>query len=169
MQTVELERVLSKVPLEEGVLKYVPLNKLPVGTVLTFTTKDPTPPTEPDQIREVNGKPEELVTYLPAGKYFLRVEEWGVVRFGQSGEQALKVKPLFDRLAVTSTFTANQDQDYVTYRLQTGLIKQIKVGNRVLRMEEAEQSTKSTQRMHRSPRSRKPRGQYKPLRNRRFS
>lgn len=155
-------RVMRGVARENGHPKYIPLDKLPIGTTIGFVTRDHTGYGSESDVPQVNGKPEELVTYLAAGPYFLKIMDWGVLRLSGEDIEPILIKPLFNRFAVTSTFTANYDKDYVTFRLQTGFIEKIWVDNMMLKFEDLDKP-KEARRTRREVR-----GHYKPIRRRRF-
>ena len=162
----KLNNALFRVPFEHGKPKYLPLDNLPTGTEVTFFTKTaikPNPVVD-DDIFEINGAPEELVYYMPEGEYKLRTLDWGTVSLSSEVFEGRVMKPLYNLLSITSTFTANFDENRTTFRLQTGLITQIRVGPYCMKIDDIKK-----QRLHTQNRKNKVRGSYKLTRNRRFN
>ncbi len=112
---------------------YVPLFSLPLGTEFFFATEEYTRETQkyhkPPPPMIINGFVENLVLFVPAGRHKLQIwdSERVEMTFADGGSQILK--PLLPRLSPTSTFSANFDENYITYRLQTGEITEIRIDN----------------------------------------
>ena len=168
MNDSQLKHALRRVPAENGQYKYVPLHELHPGTVITIQTNDPKPPKHEDDILEVNGHSETEVFYPSAGEYTLEIQEWGVIKMINPDGTSLLVKPSYRLLTVTAPFIANFDQNYVTFRLETGAISEIRVGNIVISEENTDealavkqnQREKNFNRFDRPNRRFGPRGSY---------
>lgn len=121
----ELDRSFARVPIDFGKPKYVPLDKLITGVVIKIVTEDPIIPIETDAPRGWVVQPESDVYYVPGGAYILRLRDWGRIDFLTREEKKKSVRTVFAALSVLSSFVANYDSRYVTYRLQTGIIQSI--------------------------------------------
>ncbi len=128
-----LSHHLAAVARKRGKLKYIPLFSLPLGTEFFFTTEEYVHSQHP---KVINGYPEDLVLYIPSGRHKLQIWDSDQVEmtFGDGESQVLK--PLFAYLAPTSAFTANFDENFVTYRLQTGEVTEIRIDNYCLRSDD---------------------------------
>ena len=128
-----LSRHLASVARKRGKLKYIPLFSLPLGTEFFFTTEEYVHPPHP---RIVNGRSEDLVLYVRAGRHKLQILDTDQVEMTFDDGESQVLKPLFAYLAPTSTFTANFDENFVTYRLQTGEVTEIRIDNYCLRADD---------------------------------
>jgi len=101
---------------------YVPIFRLPPATEIVITCDtacaDPEPP-------DINGQPEQQVVRLEAGTYTLLVLPWPSILLNRPGKTTLIVKAYAQLLSPGSQFCANFDQDGVTFRLTTGVIRGI--------------------------------------------
>lgn len=135
-----LKRALSSVTRKNGKLMYIPLFSLPLGAEFFFTTEEYTPETQkyhrPPPPMIINGQLEDLVLYVPAGRHKLQIWPSEQVEMTFDDGESQVLKPLLPRLTPTSTFTANFDDNFVTYRLQTGEITEIRVDNYCLRADD---------------------------------
>ena len=121
----ELYQSFARVPIDFGKPMYVPLDKLQSDVVIKIVTLDPIIPIETNSPPGWVVQPEEDMVYMPGNSYTLRLRDWGRVDFLTSDEKKKSVRTVFPCLSVLSAFTANFDHEYVTYRLQTGIIQSI--------------------------------------------
>lgn len=129
----DLSIALATVTRRNGKLKYIPMFSLPPGVEFFFTTEEFV---FPQYCRTVNGKPEDTILYVPAGRHKLQIWDQNRVEMTFDDGESQVLKLLFSRLAPTSTFTANFDENFVTYRLQTGKITEIRIDNYCLRADD---------------------------------
>lgn len=123
----DLDQSFARVPVEGGKPLYVPLDKLIADVVIKIVTVDPIIPVETSDPPGWVVQPEQDVYYVPGGAYTLRLRDWGRIDFLCRDERKKSVRTMFAALSVLSSFTANFDHKYTTYRLQTGLIQSITI------------------------------------------
>lgn len=117
----KIQYAMRRTPHFRGYYRYIPLHQLPSGTEVVF---DAQRGFEEFPRRLINGYEEENVVFLPEKRFVIRILNWPSVTF-KPYNGVIEVKPLYSFLSATSVFTANFDQEQVTYRLTTGKIKKI--------------------------------------------
>lgn len=118
----EIRVAFKRVPRFQSNWRYVPLHRLPPGTLIKFSTKDAIIP--PDE-RMYNNSQDKQVIRMAAHVYGLVVFQWPTLLLSGFGPTTKMIKPYANLLAPSSVIEANYDERNETFRLISGVIEKI--------------------------------------------
>ena len=132
----KIDHILAKVPKIGKKLAYIPLFKLPTGTILKFSTF-PADFGNFNELREINEKPETDIDKLPEGVYYVMPLKFPHLELLIHDDEPIQVKSLYPILTASACFQANTEKknhrigwdepENITYRITTGPIKKISI------------------------------------------
>jgi len=134
----EIDQILKKIPKIGKKLQYVPLFKLPEGTILKLDTFA-ADYRNFNESREINEKPEIDIDKLPEGVYYVMVVKFPHLELliHEDDDEPIQVKSLYPVLTASACFQANTEKknhrigwdepENITYRVTTGPIRKISI------------------------------------------